>query len=258
MLMTFSIMAMAKSIPNMTTSMASSHQWTTSLKSTEVEEASYLCKHLVTLRARESNMYQSLRSVNQEMKLACNRYHLELTQNQLVKSSRWRRSTSTRRNLILKRSNNPFLTIFIQIKLSTLWTTTPKTSNLMVITATLQTSMPQIEVLKESNPSLVNTRKTVYLTNKPSRLNFTKEGSLTTETVDKTQSKKGWKARRSLRSLQPVALTPTISSVIIGWSLKIDAPDSRSSLSKNNLMTSTTWITVWLNRISTNNRLINK
>jgi len=55
--------------------MAWSHHRTTSQKSTEVEEALYLCKHLVTVRARESNMHQSLRSVNLDKSRAYNQYH---------------------------------------------------------------------------------------------------------------------------------------------------------------------------------------
>ena len=44
----------------------------------------------------------------------------------------------------------------------------------------------QIFVLaQENNLSLVNTRKTVSLTNKSFRLNYTKEGFPTTEIVDK-------------------------------------------------------------------------
>jgi hypothetical protein len=60
-----------------------------------------------------------------------------------------------------------------------------------------------------------------------------------------------------LRSLQPVGMMPTIH-VIIGRSLRINGLDSRSSLSKNNLLTNTTWITVSDNRISTKTRLNNK
>lgn len=267
-LMTNSITAMARSIQSMMmNNMARSHLRTTSQKSTEVEEASYQCKLMVTARARESNMHQSLRSVNLEMRLACNRYLWELTQNLSVKSSRWLPSTSMRKNPILKRSkSNPFPTKFIQIKSSILWTPT-KTRSIMIIIATFQIKMSMLTFLhhvwlKEDNLSLVNrypnTRKTVYQSNMPSsRLNFSKEGLPTTGTVDKTQSPREWKPRKSLRSLQPVGMMPTIH-VIIGRSLRINGPDSRSSLSKNNLLTNTTLITVSDNRISTKTRLNNK
>ena len=269
-LMTNSITAMARSIQSMMmNNMARSHQWTTSQKSTEVEEASYQCKLMETVRARESNMLQSLRLANLEMRLACNhsRYPWELTQNLSVKSSRWLRSTSMRKNPILKKSkSNPFPIKFIQIKSSILWTTT-KTRSIMIIIAMFQIKMSMLTFLyhvwlKEDNLSLVNryhnTRKTVCQTNTPSsRLNFSKESLPTTGTIDKTQSPREWKARKSLRSLQPVGMMPTIH-VIIGRSLRINGLDSRSSLSKKNLLINMTWITVSDNRITTKTRLNNK